>query len=400
MAEEGEVLSERELSESIDEDIRKTLHEINERNASAADDAPAEPAAESEPEAEAAAPAADKPRAADGKFVKPPKESAAPAKADTPTTPAAAPATEQAAAEPADAPLVTTKGKPIDISRAPSSWKPAAKAVWASLAEPVRAEIHRREMEYHHGYGDIKVNADFGQSVRTVVEPYRMLIEAEGATPERAIADTMRTAALFRVGTQAQKTQALLQLDHQFNGGLKEYIAGQIAQHAGQIGVTTPQAQQAQQFADPRVDELLRGMQAQERERTAQAERASNSAVENFMSAKDAKGEPLYPFVDNVLEDMSQRVASLRRQNPALEHAEALKQAYDAAVWANPETRAVLMGQQQAQAAQPADTQRKVEAAKRASAVNVPKRGALPATGPAQSLDDTIRDTGRALGLF
>ncbi len=129
-------------------------------------------------------------------------------------------------------------------------------------------------------------------------------------------------------------------------------------------------------------------------------QQASNSAAERFISAKDDKGQPLYPFVDNVIDDMSARVEALRRTHPALGHEDALKQAYEAAVWANPETRTVLISQQQAQANQPAETLRKVEQAKRASAVNVPKRGALPATEPPKSLDETIRETGKALGMF
>jgi uncharacterized protein YicC (UPF0701 family) len=119
-----------------------------------------------------------------------------------------------------------------------------------------------------------------------------------------------------------------------------------------------------------------------ERERVAQEERVTNAATERFLAAKDDKGQPLYPFVDNVLDDMSSRVSSIRRTNPAIGHEEALKQAYEAAVWANPETRAVLIGQQQAQAQQSAETLRKVEQAKRANAGNMPRRGAFPPRSP------------------
>jgi hypothetical protein len=101
---------------------------------------------------------------------------------------------------------------------------------------------------------------------------------------------------------------------------------------------------------------------------------------------------------------MSARVGVIRRQNPALSQQEALKQAYEQASWANPEVRAVLMGQHQTQANQPAEKLQKVELAKRASGFNVPKRGALPAKGPETSLrigtvesDESIRETYRQL---
>lgn len=409
MAEE-ELTDDRSLDQAMEETIRESLKEINAREPEADPDAAAE-----EPAAPDAKTDAERARDEAGKFKKADKESAAPAKADTPEKPLAAPAPEQAAAEPAaDKPLVTTKGQPIDLARPPSSWKPAAKAAWGTLPEPLRAEIHRREAEYHHGYGDIKENADFGRTIKSVVEPYRALIMAEGGTAEKAIADTMRTAALFRTGNQQAKLQAIFQLDQQFGAGLREHFAREVqAEVAKRTGSAAPAegaqpaAQQPQQFVDPRVDTILASLQEQEnqraaleRERQAQGAAASNKAVEDFIGAKDASGAPLYPFVDNVLSDMSERVALIRRANPGMENAEALKQAYEQAVWANPETRDVLLAAKQAQAAQPAESQQRVAAAKRASASNVPKRGALPATGPALNLDETIRETGRALGMF
>ena len=392
MALEEAFQEERELDAGIDESIRATLKDIESR-AAPADDDTVTPVVE--------APKDTRVRDETGKFVEKPKESAAPEKADTPA-PAAATASDQAAADDTEKPLVTTKGQPIDINRPPSSWKPAAKAAWAALPEPVRAEVHRREADAHHSYAGVKENADFGQTVRQTIEPYRMLIEAEGGTPERAIADTMRTAALFRVGTPDQKLAALFDIDKRYGAGLHAYVQKEFDRlYAEKTGQAAPQqGVQQPQYQDPRVDQLLQNMQRQERERAAQAEAASNAAVETFVNAKDAKGQPLYPFVDNVLTDMSARVEVLRRQNPAIEQMQALKQAYEAAVWANPETREVLLGQQQATANQSVETLRKVEQAKRASAVNVPKRGALPATEPPMSLDDTIRETGKALGMF
>lgn len=378
MSEENEVLDGRELSESMDESILANLREIQSRNT--------EEPAEEAPEVTEQEPARERTRAPDGKFAK----ETAPETPDTSNIPAEA----VEAAVPVD----------VDMNRAPSSWKPAAKAAWAALPEQVRTEIHRREFDFHNTTfkGPLKENADFGQSVKSIVEPYRMLIEAEGGTPEGAIRDTMRTAALLRTGSQDAKLQAVFAMDKQFNIGLQaafqQAVAAEVARATGQA----PQAPQAPQasYNDPRVDSILQSLQAQERERQGQLERMSNAAVEQFIAAKDAQGQPLYPFIDNVAEDMNTRVILLRRQNPAQEHAAVLKQAYEEAVWANPETRAVLLSQQQAQAIKPEANLRRVEQAKRASAVNVPKRGSLPATGPARSLEDTIRETARELGMF
>lgn len=377
---EDEVMDDKSLSESMDEDIRETLKAIQSRN----EEPTAEETSEQKPE---------RVRDESGKFA---KESAAPAE-----KPDASNVTEGATeTEAADAPLVSTTGQPLDINRAPASWKPAAKAAWGTLPEPIRAEIYRRESDFLNGNKGLRENADFGQQIKGVLEPYRMLIEAEGGTPDRAIADTMRTAALFRVGTPQQKLDAIFQIDKQFNVGLTNVIQQEVNRRLAENGQQPQQAQQPATFADPRVDSILASLQAQERQRAQEMERTSNDAVERFINALGADGQPKHPFVDNVLDDMGNRVAALRRTNPAMDHNTALEQAYEAAVWANPETRAVLLSQQQAAASQPVETLRKVEQARRASAVNVPKRGALPASGPAKTLDETIAETGRALGMF
>lgn len=387
---EDEVLDDRSLSESMDADIRATLADINARNAA---ETP-EPEEIVAPTAETVAPVADRARDESGKFAKPATEKLAEAAPNEPEQPEA---------------LVTTTGHPIDITRAPSSWKPAAKAAWGALPEPVRAEIYRREGNFLNDNSGMRENADFGQSIRSKFEPYRMLMEAEGATPEAAIDQYLRTSATFRVGTPQQKLAALKAIDTQFNCGLNDdfrrAVQTEVARITGNPNAGNPNAapqQPAPQqvFQDPRVDQLLASIQKREREQAQTEETASNSSIEKFISAKDAKGEPLYPFVDNVLEDLVSRVAQIRTANPNLSRDDILKQGYEAAVWANPETRAVLIAQQQAQTTQSAETLRKVDQAKRASAVNVPKRGALPATGAPLSLDDSIRETGRALGMF
>ncbi len=387
-----EVVSEVSLDAEISDTIRNTLKDIESR----------------EPEVEPVETVrADKPRdPATGKFVeaKETPPSAAPAKADTPSPMAEAASAQAAAVPPTEEAVQAPQG--IDLNRAPSSWKPAAKAVWATLPEPVRAEIYRREGDFHNGNKGIRENADFGQVIKNVVEPYRQIFEREGGTPERAIADTLKTAALFRTGSQQEKLNALLSIDKQFGAGLQEavnqHVAAAVARATGQPApVQQPVAQPA---TDPRVDQLLAKYDAQEKAKAAEESRVANAATEKFVSAKDATGQPLYPFVDNVVDDMSARVGILRRTNPGLGHEEILKQAYEAAVWANPETRAVLMSQQQATANQPAEILRKVESAKRASAVNVPKRGAIPATQPVANLrlgtaesDESIRETYRQI---
>lgn len=408
MADEETVIDDKTLDAELTESIGATLRDIQSREApeeTAA--APAEDATTAPAPAKAAG---DKPRAVDGKFVAAkdaPQTSAAPATKPA-NQPTQAEASSAATAEGSEA--LKFGDVPVDLNRAPSSWKPAAKALWAGLPAPIREEIYRRETNFAntHLSGPLKENADFGQTIRKTVEPYKAIIEAEGGTYERAIADTMKTAALFRTGQPQEKLEALFQIDQRFcRGALKAHfqqrLNEEVAKATGQPAPAAP-AQPQQQFMDPRVDTIMASLQAQERERASHLERQSNNAVETFIAAKGADGQPLYPFVDNVLDDMSERVAILRRQNPALEHTEALKQAYEAAVWANPETRAVLLSQKQTQATQTVESQRRVTQAKQALAGNMPRRGSIPAATGAAHLrlgtpesDDSIRQTYREL---
>lgn len=408
MAEETEVIDDKTLDQEITESIRGTLADITARGAEETGLTPDAKIAEETPSTEPAVPAAapEKPRAPDGKFAKAPKEPAVPAKADT-STPVAATASVAGAAAPEEE--LKFGNVKIDLARPPASWKPAAKMAWAALPENVRQEIYRREADFSNTVlnGPLKESANFGKSVREIVAPYQQMIEREGGTPERAIAETLKTMAFFRTADQPTKLAELFKIDKQFGAGLQAHFNAELRRAIKDItGKDEPSlgGAPAQTFTDPRVDALVARLQEQDNARTEEVRKGAASATEQFFAAKNAAGEPEYPFIANVSDDMSARVAEIRRANPGMEHVAVLKQAYDAAVWANPETRAVLISQQQAQAAQPTEALQKVARAKLAAAGNLPKRGAIPAQSQAGNLrlgtpesDESIRQTFREL---
>lgn len=398
--------AEGDLNEAMDETIRATLADINSRAAPEEQIPVEEPAAEPAPtESPKEEPARDQ----TGKFVKgqvqrhQPEKTVSAAQAE-PSKPKPATVPEPAVAEAKDATDAELKfgDVPIDLARPPSVWKPAAKAAWAALPEDVRREIYRREADFSNSVlrGPMKQNADFGQAVRGVVEPYRGLIESEGGTPEKAIGELLKTAALFRGNNQSAKLNAVFALDQQFNTGLREHFQRSVAAEvARQTGQATPMTQTAP-TQDPRVDQLMQSIQAQEAARTEQENNLANSAIEQFVASKNEKGEFKFPFVDNVKKDMTQRTALIRQANPAMAHIEVLQQAYDEAVWANPETRDVLIKQQTAPQVAAAQTAQHAARARAATVGAMPRRGAIPATEPAKSLEETIRETAQGLGMF
>lgn len=279
-----------------------------------------------------------------------------------------------------------------DVNQPPSTWKPTARADWDKLPPTVRTEIHRREQDFLEGHKQIRPDADFGKSVRQVVEPYRMLIEAEGGTQERAIGDLMRTAAIFRVGTPQQKLQSLAGIAKQFNVDLTPLLPQQPGQGA----------QPQQPMQDARVDGLLAHLQNQEQQRQSNEQRQRETAVTNWMNEKDATGNPLRPYLGDVMSAMGAWVPQIRDQNPSLSHEQVLQQAYESAIWGNPEIRTLLNSQEAQRTAQTreADNQNRVREARRADSVNVPRRASTPSPGKPGKLEDTIAETARTLGLI
>jgi hypothetical protein len=147
-------------------------------------------------------------RTNDGKFAPKAKEPVKTAEPVGKNPPVKAPkegAPEPASATPSDPAQIATDR---DINRAPSTWKPTARAEWEKLPPTVRAEIHRRETDFMTGREQLLPDARFGKSVSEVVAPYLMLIESEGGTPERAIGELMRTAAALRLGTPQLKPRS------------------------------------------------------------------------------------------------------------------------------------------------------------------------------------------------
>jgi len=79
-----------------------------------------------------------------------------------------------------------------------------------------------------------------------------------------------------------------------------------------------------------------------------------------------------------------------------------LNDAYEKAIYANPTVRAKVLAQQQeqAEAQRKAIAAQKAQAAKQASSVNVTRKGTMAAAKPVGSMEDTIRETARELGIL
>lgn len=195
-----------------------------------------------------------------GRFIRPAKESATVTNIDPNATQTAQDGQTQANQGQSTMPAAPSPTDPKDL-KAPASWTPQAREEWGALPPRVKAEVHRREVEANRVVQDAATARQFISAFENVMRPYEMFIRAENSNPLQAVQNMMSTAAQLRVGTPHAKATLVAGICKDFNidlNTLDSILAGQ----QGQPG----QAQQGQQFHDPRLDQFL----AQQAQRDAQ----------------------------------------------------------------------------------------------------------------------------------
>lgn len=265
-------------------------------------------------------------------------------------------------------------------------WKKAALAEWDKLPPMARAEIERRENDFHKGIEQYKTGAQNAQEWDRAVQPYMATIQSLGVTPVVA-------------------AQHLLGVDHQLRYSAVPQKIGMLAKIAGDYGIDVPTLMQGlQQMSgqhqwqqenplDPRVQQLqaqVTQMQQQQIQAQQQAVTAEHSAIDGEIAAFAA--DPDHEHFGILQKDMS-----VLLQNGM---AKDLETAYEMAMRQNPQTYQIWLAQQQ----QEWDAQRKakVQKAKQAGAnvVRPNGRASVPAAQPKRTMEEDIEATARNLGLI
>ncbi len=311
----------------------------------------------------------DRARAPDGKFIKTPEEVAADAAA-------AAPAPEVPPTPEVVPPPAPPKPGEPDLTKPPTSLKGNVQAKWDKLDPDVRAEFHRREANFHEGLSAYKQMADIGKIMDAEVRPYEAFIRSKNLSAPAVVRELMNTAYTLSTGAPEAKMQVVLNIAKEYGIDLSnvQESAQQLAAAAPQIDPVIAPLQQKLEAIEKRFEE--QSNEAARRE-YAELQRQTNAFAQN----------PSNKFYELVKLDMAALIETGR--------ADGLQDAYDKAIWANPEARAQLLAEQQA-------TERKAKAekaaaAKKAASTNVAPRGTLPAAPVVGSMEDTIRATYRRM---
>lgn len=224
----------------------------------------------------------------------------------------------------------------------PKSFPAAHAKDFAALPRPLQELLAKREEDFHKELTKHDEERQFGRTVRDLANPYVPLIKAEGGDIAKAFGSYLNTAYILRTKSPQEKGQLLLKLASEFGADLRG-------------------ASQAQGQAHPVIHQLeqkiaqLEGRLTQDSElKKQQEESALKSQIDTFAA------DPSHPHFEAVKAHM----AALLRGNAAKD----LQDAYDQAVYANPQTRSTLLQQQQTDAAEEKRLAQKAkaEAAKKA----------------------------------
>jgi len=260
--------------------------------------------------------------------------------------------------------------------RAPASWRPDVREHWAQLPEPVRAEVHRREVEVQRTLQESAEARKAYDAVMRTIQPYEAFIKAENSNPLQAIDNLMSTAARLRTGTAPELAQMVAGIVRQFGVGRfgNTFIEQLDAALAGQALPVDPQQAALHHALDQRLAPVQNMLNQFQQAQLAQQQRVSEEA-QNTVAQFLERAE----FGQDVREEMADLLEVAQRRGQTL----TLADAYKKACLANDRVRAVLGQRFKAQHAQTSTT-----AAQRARSTAVQVSGAPPMQDMRQESND------------
>lgn len=228
---------------------------------------------------------------------------------------------------------------------APQAYSGAVKAKWAELPKEIQQELSKREQDFHRELTKHDEERNFGRTVEKIVTPYMAQIKAEGATAPQAIESLLNMAHVLRVGSPQQKSELLLRTAQTFGVDLRQAIQGQQAQPQ-----LSPQVQNVLQ----EVQGIKQRLEQQEALKKQQEDADIQGQIKAFSS--DPK--------NTHFKTVKAHMAALLQGGIAKD----LQDAYDQAVYANPQTRSTLLSQQSAEGTEKrvAEQKARLDAAKKA----------------------------------
>lgn len=268
---------------------------------------------------------------------------------------------------PVDMPVVPAE--PVEaVSTAPNTWKKESHDAWSKADPVLRAEVERREADFHKGIEQYRAAATYAQTMERAISPHMQTLQSLGITPDKAVAELMQADHKLRFGQPHEKQQYFAQLAQNYGIDLGQVQA---------MPAIDPNMSAMQQ----RIQQLEGSLQQQSLMGQQQQEAALNSEIATFAA------DPSHSHFESVKGHMSALLQAGQAKD--------LADAYEQAIYANPTTRGAVLQQQAT--AQREEAAKKAQAARTAASVNVRSRPSMPVSQPIGSMDDTIRNAYRRM---
>lgn len=250
----------------------------------------------------------------------------------------------------------------------PKTWRKDAAEVFPTLPKVVQDEILKREDDIFKGIEQYKSDANFGQRMKLSVEKYLPVLEKFNIPVEAQVAATMDAHYRLALGSQDEKLAVLQQIIQDYGIDTSRVVS--------EVAMVPPEVAQLQTQIRMLESKLNAGEYQKDISLRADVERQ----ITEF--SKDPANE----HFELVANDM----AAIIRGLPGT----SLKEAYQKAIWANPQTRELELAKQRVEAEAKAAAAAKERAAKvaKSTAANVrtsAKSGS--AAAPTGTMDDTLK---------
>lgn len=245
---------------------------------------------------------------------------------------------------------------------APRSWSPAVREHWGVLPREVKDQILKREGEVTRLVNESNQARKVAESLERTIQPYRAFIPGD---PLQAVENVFRTLTQLQTAPAQNKAAIVANIIKSYGvdvNALADALDGQPVQQAQPHGG---------EYRDPRVDQLLQQMEAQQQRTTKTLTTRAQQELEAF--ANNAE------FLDDVREDMVVLLETGR--------ATTYQDAYRKACAMNEEVGKVL-SQRKAEEAQRTQSQQVQHA--RHAAGSVRTEPAPPAGSRKPSMDDAL----------
>jgi hypothetical protein len=262
----------------------------------------------------------------------------------------------------------------------PVSWSAEMKAEFPSLPPKTQAYIAQRDSEANKRISELGQMQKALEPVRSTLERYSPLFEANGVTYEAGLQNLLSVAAAL----QSDAPNAIREIARRHGVDLRE-LAGAAPADDGQPESAHIRALEGHIARLERqvAETSNRVMSREQAEQQAQLS-SLTSAIETFSSDK--------PDFQALEEDILDLIPAIKARNPGLDSKTILEKAYERAVWGNPDVRAKrLEADAKAQADRQAkEARERADKARRAGAINV-KGDAVNGNAP-KSMDDDLRE--------